>query len=286
MLAKRIIPCLDVKDGRVVKGVNFLGLRDAGDPVECAARYDAEGADELTASSTSPPAYEKRGIILDVVRRTAEQAFMPLTVGGGVRTVDDVRDAAARRRRQGLDQHRGGGRSRLRRGRGARASAASASSSPSTRAVAPDEPHCRLPRAAASAAAGLGCDAIPNFSCDAEHARGLGDLHARRPAPHRHRRGEVVPAHGRARRRRDPAHQHGPRRHQGRLRPGAHARGGRRRRRSGDRVGRRRQPGAHARGPDDGKADAVLAASIFHYGEYSIGECKRFLAQHLVRVRT
>jgi cyclase len=90
MLAKRIIPCLDVKDGRVVKGVNFLGLRDAGDPVECAARYDSEGADELTFLDITA-SVEKRGIILDVVRRTAEQAFMPLTVGGGVRTVEDIR---------------------------------------------------------------------------------------------------------------------------------------------------------------------------------------------------
>ncbi|MFN2377908.1 MAG: imidazole glycerol phosphate synthase subunit HisF [Candidatus Binatia bacterium] len=90
MLAKRIIPCLDVKDGRVVKGVNFLGLRDAGDPVECAGRYDLEGADELTFLDITA-SVEKRGIILDVVRRTAEQAFMPLTVGGGVRTVADVR---------------------------------------------------------------------------------------------------------------------------------------------------------------------------------------------------
>lgn len=90
MLAKRIIPCLDVKDGRVVKGVNFLGLRDAGDPVECATRYDAEGADELTFLDITA-SVEKRGIILDVVRRTAEHAFMPLTVGGGVRVVEDVR---------------------------------------------------------------------------------------------------------------------------------------------------------------------------------------------------
>jgi imidazole glycerol-phosphate synthase subunit HisF len=90
MLATRIIPCLDVKDGRVVKGVNFVGLRDAGDPVEQAKIYDAAGADELcfldiTASS------DNRAILLDVVSRTAEQCFMPLTVGGGVRTADDVR---------------------------------------------------------------------------------------------------------------------------------------------------------------------------------------------------
>ncbi len=91
MLAKRIIPCLDVKNGRVVKGVNFIGLRDAGDPVECAIRYDAEGADELTFLDITA-SHEARDIIFDVVARTAEQAFMPLTVGGGVRSEDDVRE--------------------------------------------------------------------------------------------------------------------------------------------------------------------------------------------------
>jgi cyclase len=90
MLTKRIIPCLDVRDGRVVKGVNFVGLRDAGDPVEVAQRYDAEGADELTFLDITA-SHENRGIILDVVRRTAEACFMPLTVGGGVRTVEDIR---------------------------------------------------------------------------------------------------------------------------------------------------------------------------------------------------
>ena len=90
MLAKRIIPCLDVKDGRVVKGVNFVGLRDAGDPVEIAACYDAEGADELTFLDITA-SHEKRPILLDVVRRTAETVFMPLTVGGGVRELADIR---------------------------------------------------------------------------------------------------------------------------------------------------------------------------------------------------
>src|SRR3990170_244150 len=90
MLAKRIIPCLDVKAGRVVKGISFVNLRDAGDPVEAARLYNDEGADEIcfldiTASS------EKRSILIDVVRKTAEQVFMPLTVGGGVRTLDDIR---------------------------------------------------------------------------------------------------------------------------------------------------------------------------------------------------
>jgi imidazole glycerol-phosphate synthase subunit HisF len=89
-LTKRIIPCLDVKDGRVVKGVNFVGLRDAGDPVEVAARYDAEGADELTFLDITA-SHEKRPILLDVVRRTAETVFMPLTVGGGVRELADIR---------------------------------------------------------------------------------------------------------------------------------------------------------------------------------------------------
>jgi cyclase len=90
MLKARIIPCLDVKDGRVVKGVNFVDLRDAGDPVEQARLYDAAGADELTFLDITA-SHEKRAIILDVVARTAEQCFMPLTVGGGVRSVEDVR---------------------------------------------------------------------------------------------------------------------------------------------------------------------------------------------------
>ncbi len=91
MLAKRIIPCLDVKEGRVVKGVHFAGLRDAGDPVEIAQRYDEEGADELTFLDIAA-SHERRRIILEVVRRTAEKVFMPLTVGGGVRAVQDIRD--------------------------------------------------------------------------------------------------------------------------------------------------------------------------------------------------
>ena len=90
MLKVRVIPCLDVKDSRVVKGVNFVGLRDAGDPIEQAIIYDAAGADELCFLDITA-SVEKRGILLDVVRRTAEACFMPLTVGGGVRTTDDIR---------------------------------------------------------------------------------------------------------------------------------------------------------------------------------------------------
>jgi len=91
VLAKRIIPCLDVKDGRVVKGVNFVNLVDAGDPVEQAKVYDKEGADELVFLDITA-SYEKRSIMIDVVRKTAEQVFMPLTVGGGIRTIEDIRN--------------------------------------------------------------------------------------------------------------------------------------------------------------------------------------------------
>ena len=90
MLTKRIIPCLDVKDGRVVKGVSFVNLRDAGDPVHVAKVYDREGADELCFLDITA-SHEKRDTILDVVVRTAEQVFMPLTVGGGIRTLEDIR---------------------------------------------------------------------------------------------------------------------------------------------------------------------------------------------------
>jgi cyclase len=90
MLTKRIIPCLDVKDGRVVKGVGFVNLRDAGDPVEVATAYDQEGADELCFLDITA-SYENRKTILDVVERTAERVFMPLTVGGGVKTLEDIR---------------------------------------------------------------------------------------------------------------------------------------------------------------------------------------------------
>ena len=89
MLTCRIIPCLDVKEGRVVKGVNFLGLRDAGDPVEVARRYDEQGADELVFLDITA-SHEKRNIVYDIVRQVAEQCFMPFTVGGGIRTIDDV----------------------------------------------------------------------------------------------------------------------------------------------------------------------------------------------------
>jgi len=90
VLARRVIPCLDVKGGRVVKGVNFVGLRDAGDPVECAKRYDDDGADEITFLDITATS-DARPILLDIVRRTADVIYAPLTVGGGVRSLDDAR---------------------------------------------------------------------------------------------------------------------------------------------------------------------------------------------------
>lgn len=91
MLAKRIIPCLDVRDGKVVKGINFVGIKEVGDPVECAAEYDRQGADEIVLLDITA-SNEGRGTMLDVVRRTAQKVFVPLTVGGGIRTIDDFRD--------------------------------------------------------------------------------------------------------------------------------------------------------------------------------------------------
>ena len=91
MLAKRIIPCLDVRDGKVVKGVNFVGIREVGDPVECAIAYDRQGADEITFLDITAT-HEGRGTMLDVVRETARHVFIPLTVGGGIRSVEDFQE--------------------------------------------------------------------------------------------------------------------------------------------------------------------------------------------------
>ena len=91
MLAKRIIPCLDVRDGKVVKGVNFVGIKEVGDPVECAIEYDRQGADEICFLDITAT-HEGRGTMIDVVRRTAQHVFVPLTVGGGIRTVEDFRE--------------------------------------------------------------------------------------------------------------------------------------------------------------------------------------------------
>ena len=94
MLAKRIIPCLDVRDGKVVKGVNFEGIKEVGDPVECAYEYNLQGADEIVFYDITA-SHEGRGVMLDVVRETAKKVFVPLTVGGGIKTVDDIREDGA-----------------------------------------------------------------------------------------------------------------------------------------------------------------------------------------------
>ena len=142
MLTKRVIPCLDVTGGRVVKGTKFLELRDAGDPVECALAYNDQGADELVFLDITASSDDRRTMI-EVVERTADQCFMPLTVGGGVRTADDVRDAALGRRRQGERQHRRPGPAGTHRAKARAASARNAWWWPSTPAANPPNPASR-----------------------------------------------------------------------------------------------------------------------------------------------
>jgi cyclase len=186
MLAKRIIPCLDVSAGRVVKGVNFVELRDAGDPVEVARRYDEQGADEITFLDITASS-DDRNIILHVVEQVAEQVFIPLTVGGGVRTVDDVR----RLLNAGADKV-----------------------SINTAAV-------NNPQLVAEAAGKVGSQCIV-VAIDAKQvAPGKWEVFTHGG---RNRTGldavEWAQRIAVPRRRRDPAHQHGPGRHQERLRPG------------------------------------------------------------------
>ena len=221
MLAKRIIPCLDVNQGRVVKGTNFLNLRDAGDPVEVAARYDEEGADELVFLDITA-SHEEREIIWDVVRRTAEVCFMPLTVGGGIRTLDDIRALL----KAGADK------------------------------VSINSAAVRDPEFVRRAARRFGSQCIVvNIDpkrVDARRPRGLGGPHQRRPGADR-AGGGGLGARGRAAGgRRDRPDQHGRRRHQERLRPADDPRGGRRRRDPGGRLGRGGQPRAPAGRPGRG----------------------------------
>ena len=215
-LTRRIIPCLDVTAGRVVKGVNFVDLRDAGDPVELAAFYDRAGADELvfldiTASSDS------RRTVIDLVERTAEQVFIPLTVGGGVRAVDDIRTLLG----AGADKvslNTAAVRDPALISRGAEAFGSQCI------VVAIDA------RRDPAAPSGWGVYTHGGRTPDRPGCRGLGA------------RG------GGARGRRDPADQHGPRRHQGRLRPAADAGDRRGRARAGDRLGWRGHPRPLRRG--------------------------------------
>ena len=205
MLKIRVIPCLDVKDGRVVKGVNFVSLRDAGDPVEQAIIYDAAGADELCFLDITA-SHEKRPILLEVVRRTASACFMPLTVGGGVRTIEDIRALLL----AGADKV-----------------------SINTEAV-------RRPEFIREGAEKFGSQCIV-AAIDAKRANGRFEIFT-----HGGRNATGIDAVEHAVkltalwRRRNPAHLDGPRRHQKRLRSRTHARGRRCGAGAGDRIGRRR----------------------------------------------
>ena len=215
MLAKRIIPCLDVTAGRVVKGVNFVELRDAGDPVEIAARYNEQGADELTFLDITATS-DGRDLILSIIEAVASQVFIPLTVGGGVRTVADVR----RLLNAGADK------------------------------VSFNSAAVAEPQLIADASARYGAQCIV-VAIDAKRRAGGApgwDVYT-----HGGRRNTGLDAvdwarrMAAARRRRDPAHQHGPRRHPQRLRPRAHPGGGRRGAGAGDRLRRRRRAASTSR---------------------------------------
>ena len=284
MLAKRIIPCLDVKDGRVVKGVNFLGLRDAGDPVECASRYDAEGADELTFLDITA-SVEKRGIILDVVRRTAEQAFMPLTVGGGVRTVDDVRTLL----------HAGADKVSINTAAVNDpdfVAAAARAFGAQCVVVAVDARSRAGQTKVASAAEGGGvsgrpawADRYPELLVDPTNSEGW-EIYT-----HGGRRPTGIDAVKWTRRMEELG--------SGEILLTSMDRDGTKAgydveltRTVAEAVGIPVIASGGVGGPEhmlgglvEGKADAVLAASIFHYGEYSIGEVKRYLAERGVCVR-
>ena len=192
MHRKRIIPCLDVREGRVVKGVNFIDIRDAGDPIELAARYDAEGADELIFLDITA-SHERRDIIIDLAARCAEQVFIPFTIGGGLSSVDDVRAVLA----AGADKV-------------------------TMNTAAVDDPE--LVRRC-SERFGAQCIVVADRRAQGPGERGggapaqLGGLRPRRAHAHGHRRHRVGGAGGRARRRRVHAHEHGPGRHPRRLRP-------------------------------------------------------------------
>jgi cyclase len=253
--ARRIIPCLDVKDGRVVKGVQFVQLRDAGDPVEAASAYDAAGADELTLLDITA-SHEGRETIYEVVSRTAEQVFMPLTVGGGVRSVDDVRrlllsgaDKVAINT-AAVDDPELIKRASLRFGAQAIVVAIDARARPPGNGLNGWEVYVHGGRTAtgldaiawAAKAVELGAGELLLTSMDRDGTRAGYDLPLTRAIADR----VSVPVI---------------------------ASGG---------VGTLE----HLReGLVEGGADAVLAASIFHFGEYTIGDAKRYLEAHHVPVR-
>lgn len=254
-LAVRVIPCLDVDDGRVVKGVNFENLRDAGDPVELAAVYDAEGADELTFLDVTASS-SGRATMLEVVRRTAEQVFIPLTVGGGVRTVADVDSLL----RAGADKV-----------------------AVNTAAIACPDLLADMARQFGSQCIVLSVDAHSSGGISPDTV-GLGGHHSRRSSWHRYGRRAVGGPWRRPRCGGDPAQLDGRRRHQSRIRPGFAACGPCRGHGAGN---RQRGAGAveHFAPAVAAGADAVLAASVFHFRELTIGQVKAALAAEGITVR-
>ena len=251
MLAKRIIPCLDVKDGRVVKGVNFLELRDAGDPVEQAQVYDREGADELVFLDITA-SHERRDIVIDMVRRVADTVFIPFTVGGGIRSADDMRALLL----AGADK------------------------------VSINSPAVRTPELITAGATRFGSQCVV-VAIDGKWMGDRWEVFINGGRVPTGLGGRGLGAGGRAAGRgRDPADQHGHRRHAARLRHRHAQRGDRRRSRS------RSSPPAGAGKLEHfydaltaGGADAALAASLFHYRELSVGQVKAYLAERGVPVR-
>ena len=247
---KRVIPCLDVDAGRVVKGTNFVDIRDAGDPVELAERYDAEGADELVFLDITAT-HEKRDTMVELARRTADNVFVPFTIGGGIRSVADAQAV--------LD---------------AGADKISVNSAAVARPELIDELADRF---------GAQCVVL---AIDAKATRRLvGGLRGRRAHGDRARRGRVGARGHRARGGGDPADEHGPRRHQRRLRPRADQRRGGR-----GAACRSSPPAAPARSTTSSEAlragaDAALCASIFHYGRHTVAEAKAHLAAAGIAVR-
>ena len=251
MFTKRIIPCLDVKNGRVVKGVNFVDLKDAGDPVEIAKAYDKAGADEvvfldITASS------DQRGTVIDMVRKVAANVFIPFTVGGGIRTVDDFKMLL----REGADK------------------------------ISINSSAINNPQLIHDAAQKFGSQCVVVAIDAKKRADGSGwNLQKRRPDRCRNRRRRVGEKSREPRSRRNSAHQHGLRRNKGGIRYRADKNDRRERRYPGHRI---RGAGTLEHFYDaltEGKADAALAASLFHYKELEIREVKEYLAGRNVPVR-
>ena len=253
MLTKRIIPCLDVHAGRVVKGVNFVDIRDAGDPVEMAKMFNKSGADELVFLDITASAHE-RSIMADVVAKTAEEVFIPLTVGGGIRTVDDFRNML----KQGADK------------------------------ISVNSAALKTPELINEAAERFGsqCVVCRDRRQTAGGQIGLGRVSERRTGEHRPRSAGVGRRSRAPRCGRDTADQHGYRRHQRRLRPASsHVpwriswvfRSSRRAARASS---------SHFKDVlTTGGADAVLVASIFHYGEYTVKDVKDYFVRENIPVR-